>query len=315
MRFPLAIAASVLGAYALSLYLTIPANPELGFWSWVMKRRDHEIAQARKEQPGTPIIFFTGGSSTAFSIDPYIIEQATGLPAFNLGLPVSAGGPYLLHQAFKRTHPGDIMVVCLEADALAYGTDANASPLSFSLSLLDHDPVGAAGGTTFDRKLNAREALNLPRPGARYLTTLAARLAIGKDYRYKPTDIRYHGRIETAVKNPSNEPLGTVVERRLHPAGATLLRKLSAAAEERGITLFYSMPWRWTLPGYSEAWRISNQSLLADINEIIPVLDDDTRGVETRREFFSDSVQHLTAAGSAARTHALAPILRAALAK
>lgn len=315
MRFALSIILSILLAYALSLYLTVPANPEVKFWHTLMDRRDREIAEVRKEQPGTPIIFFTGGSSTAFSIDPEIIEEFCGLPAFNLGLPVSAGGPYLLHQAFKRTRPGDILVVCLEADALAYGgeAEADASPLSFSLSLLDEDPTGAAGGATFGKGLNARHLFNLPRPGARYLATLAARTVTGKDYRYNPADIRYRGRVETQASDPSISPLVEVVPRRLHPDGADLLKKLSAAAKERGVTLFYSMPLRWTLPEYGEAWRAANHNFLGEINAIIPVLDDGTRGVGTRREHFSDSVQHLTAAGSAARTRALAPTLKAAL--
>lgn len=313
MRFLLAILASVLAAYTLGFYLTVPANPETDFWHDVMERRDREIAEVRQEKPGTPIIFFTGGSSTAFSIDPQIIEEACRLPAFNLGLPVAAGGPYLLHQAFKRTRPGDILVVCLEADALTYGAEADAGTLSFSLSLLDEDPTGAAGGTTFGKGLDVRHVLNLPRPGASYLATLAARSLIGKDYRYTHADIRYHGRIETQISDPTISPLAEVGPRHLHSEGADLLKKLSAAAKERDVKLFYSMPLRWTLPEYGEAWRTANHSFLEEINAIIPVLDDGTRGVGTRREHFSDSVQHLTAAGSAARTQALAPTLKAAL--
>lgn len=310
MRFLLAIAAAVLAAYALSLYLTVPANPEVKFWRHAIERRDAEIAAVRASRPGTPVILFTGGSSTAFSIDPRIIEETCLLPAFNLGLPVSAGAPYLLHQAFKRTQPGDILVVCLEADILASGGEMQASPLAFSLSLLDHDPTGADGGATLDEGLAPRELLNLPRPGARYLSTLAARIVTGKDYRYTLSDIRYHGRIETPISDPTIAPLEKATQRHLHPDGAALLRKLSAAAKPRGVRLFYSMPWRWTLADHADAWREANLRFLNEIGEIIPILDDGTRGVGTQREHFSDSVQHLTAAGSAERTKALAGALR-----
>jgi hypothetical protein len=40
LRFPLAITATVLAAYALSLYLTVPANPEVKFWRHAIERRD-----------------------------------------------------------------------------------------------------------------------------------------------------------------------------------------------------------------------------------------------------------------------------------
>jgi hypothetical protein len=313
LRLLLAILASVAAAYALSLYLTVPANPEVNFWREVMVRRDTEIAAVRQAKPGTPIIFFTGGSSTAFSIDPLIIEQSCHRPAFNLGLPAAAGGPYLLHQAFKRTRPGDILVVCLEADLLAYGGELDPTPLAFSLSLLDHDPIGAAGGSTFGKGLAPRDLLNLPRPGSRYLATLAARIVTGKDYRYTPADIRYRGRIETPVSNPTIAPLREAGTRHLHPDGAALLKQLAAAAKQRGVTLFYSMPWRWTHPEFSDAWRSANLPLLTEINAIIPVLDDATRGVGTHRDHFSDSVQHLTSTGSTARTTALAGALRAML--
>jgi hypothetical protein len=73
------------------------------------------------------------------------------------------------------------------------------------------------------------------------------------------------------------------------------------------------MPWRWTDPEFATDWQTANLQLLSEINTIIPVLDDGTRGVGTRRDYFSDSVQHLTAAGSTARTQALAPTLKAAL--
>lgn len=298
-------------AYGLGLVLTVPANPEVGFWREVMLRRDAEIATARKS--GGPCLFFTGGSSTAFSIDPAIIEQACGRPAFNLGLPIASGAPYILHQALKRCQSGDTLVVCLEADVIAHGGESHPSTLSFALGALEGDVSGAAGGATLDRSLHLREALNLPRPGPQYLTTLAARVATGKGYRYTPQDIRYHGRIETSLQDPSMIALGTPARRRLHPEAETLLSRFVESARQSGVRVFYSQPWRFTSPETIDAWRLENKALLADVARVIPVLEDPSLGASADRQDFSDSHQHLTAAGSKKRTELLASVLAPAL--
>ena len=70
-----------------------------------------QLVQVRAEYLSTVSIIFI--TSCAFSIDPKIIEDKCGMPAFNLGLPVSAGPKYLLYQALEKTRPGDILVVAL----------------------------------------------------------------------------------------------------------------------------------------------------------------------------------------------------------
>lgn len=298
-------------AYGLGLVLTIPANPEVGFWREVMERRDSEIATARTS--GTPCIFFTGGSSTAFSIDPAIIEKACGQPSFNLGLPIASGAPYILHQALKRCRRGDTLVVCLEADVIAHGGESRPSTLSFALGALEGDLSGAAGGSTLDRSLTVREMLNLPRPGPQYLTTLAARVATGKGYRYTSRDIRYHGRIETPLDDPSMIALGKPATRRLHPEAEAMLLRFTEASRASGVRVFYSQPWRYTSKETLDAWRMENKALLDDIARVIPVLDDPSRGASADRSDFSDSHQHLTAQGSQKRTELLASTLASAL--
>lgn len=315
MRFLLSILLCLIAAYALSLYLTVGANPEVTFWREVMVKRDKDIEVARRAMPDSAAVFFTGGSSTAFSIDPLIVEEGCGLPSFNLGLPISAGAPYILHQAFKRTRPGDTLVICLEADILSFGGETKSSTLSLALGLLEKEPSGAAGGSTFNSSLGPRQALNLSRPGPRFLLTLAGRQVMNKGYRYKLSDIRYHGRIETGQDNPSMVALAETSSRRLHPEGRKLLETLSKAAKSRGVSLYYSMPWRWVLPEFEEAWRTANLELLREINAIVPILNDGSGGVASRREYFSDSHQHLTAEGSAERTKLLVPVLNRSLTK
>jgi hypothetical protein len=308
LRFPLTILASALAAYALSLYLTVPANPEVKFWHEVMIRRDAEIAETRKNQPGSPIIFFTGGSSTAFSIDPKIIEETCNLPAFNLGLPVAAGGEYLIHQALRQTRRGDILVLCLEPDILGITTpEPSPSKFSFAMAAVGGHIGDAAGGTTYHTSLSLRDSLSLARPGAGYLATLAGRVASGRGYRYKLADIRYRGRIETPVGGAS--PADIRSTSRLSPYGEKLLTLAKLAAEARGVRLLYAMPWHFTVPSGLEESRRNQRELTTQIHTIIPTVDDGFTGAADNPAWFSDSAQHLTADGSAERTQALAKAL------
>jgi len=316
LRYPLTLLASAVAAYALSFVLTVPANPEVQVWRQVNQRRMADMAETRAKIPDQPAIFFTGGSSTAFSIDPAIIEKHCGLPAFNFGLPAGAGPRYLLHQALGRTRSGDILVVGLEPDFLAFESDYPASMISFGLACLDGEPSGAVGGRSFDNRLTIPETFTLSRPGPRHLLMQVYRGVSGKDYRYSPDDYHYHGRMETAVRDPEMQAY-RIAEGELHlsHSGETLLRTFRQAADRRGVRLFYAMPWRWTSAEYAGSTRHASAALLRDIDPIIPVIDDGSLGVSTDRSHFSDTNQHLTASGSLARTSALAPKLAQLLSK
>jgi hypothetical protein len=313
VRFLAAILACLVAAYALSFWLTIPANPEVRFWRDVVARRDAEIAHVRKEQPDTPIIFFTGGSSCAFSIDPKIIEETCGMPAFNLGLPVSAGPKYLLHQALAKCRKGDLLVVCLEPDELTYDSYFAPTSFTFALALLDGDPAATHGGTSFGGRLSLRDYLNYSRPGPRYITTWIAKAATGKGYRYMTRDIRYHGHIETQVSAPSLPLAGPKAVTQVHPVGRQLLETFKTAAKRKGVRLIYSMPWMLTAAHAAEQNRAANLKILESIRSIIPSFDDGYQGVALDPALFSDSGLHLSAAGSKLRSIALAESLRALL--
>ena len=151
-----------------------------------------------------------------------------------------------------------------------------------------------------------REALNFSRPGARYLLTLVYRGLSGKGYRYKSSDYRLHGRIETSVEDPDMVPHDVLSPQGLSDSGKELLTRFRDAAARKKVRLFYAMPLRWTSAENAEVSRAANEGLLRQIDPIIPVIDDGTRGVSTERTDFSDSHQHLTAQGSLARSQALA---------
>lgn len=311
MKFPLLLLLSLLAAYALSCILTIAVNPEVAFWNEAIEQRHAAITEIRKEQPEQPIIFFTGGSSCAFSIDPKIIEEECGLPAINLGLPVACGARYILHQALREARPGDLIVVCLEPDLLTYpGQESSPSKTGFTLEARRGNLTDAAGGSTFGENMEIPDFLTLSRPGANYLITLVGRTLTGKGYRYKTSDIKYHGLIQTPVREPGLTPRGDTMANSLHQEGRILLESFTAAAKEKDVSLAYSMPWHYTATASIDPNRALNREILKDIESIMPVIEDGYSGSMPGRENFSDSPLHLSGDGTHIRSRALAKALK-----
>jgi hypothetical protein len=307
VRFPLTLLACLVAAYALSAVLTVTVNPETAFWAEVVARREAAIAGIREKSPGQPITFFTGGSSCAFSIDPLVITQTTGLPAINLGLPASAGARYILHQALRQARPGDLIVVCLEPDTLTFpDQESSPSKTGFALEARLGNLTDSAGGSTFGKTLSISDFLTLPRPGAGYLITLAGRSITGKGYRYKPGDIRPFGLIRTDVRDLKLQGVGDSVSTSLHPEGRALLESFAAAAKSKGVRLAYSMPWYFTNTASLAHNRANKRKVLADIATIMPVIEDGFSGAMDGIENFADSGLHLSDKGTAARSRALA---------
>ena len=310
MRFLFLVSLCAVTAYAAAFWLAVPANPELKFWREVDLQRDEGMAGIRTVRPDQPMVLFTGGSSCAFSIDPLIIEQVCGVPAYNLGMPVAAGAKFLLHQSLEKARAGDTLVVCLEPDLLTFPNDFKASTLSFGLATLAGDPSGAVGGTSFDRDLTLRDCLNLSRPGPTHLATLFAKTATGKEsYRYGSEDLRDRGRVEIPDRDPDLPRIGPKSADQLLPAARELLATFRQAASRKGVHLAYSMPWILTASDAAETNRATNRRILDAIDPILPALDDGHLGVSTDPAHFSDSGLHLSAEGSHLRSTALASAL------
>lgn len=316
MKFPALLLAALLAAYALSAVLTITVNPEVVFWNDAIEQRQNAIVKIRAEQPDTPIIFFTGGSSCAFSIAPEIIEETTGLPAINMGLPVASGAKYILHQALREARPGDLVIVCLEPDLLTQpDQEASPSKIGFALEARRGNLTAAAGGSTFGENMEIADYLTLTRPGTSYLITLAGRSLTGKGYRYKPSDIHHHGLIQTDVRDPALQPRGNITAESLHPQGRRLLQSLASAAKNKSVRLAYSMPWHYTAHDSIDNNRACNREILDDIARIMPILEDSYSGAMPDSDNFADSPLHLSGLGTTTRSKALAIALRSHLAK
>lgn len=306
MRLTAKILLCLLIAYGLAFYMTVPANPEVAFWREVDKIRNQELQSVRRSDAGKPVIIFTGGSSCAFSIDPAIIEKECGIPALNVGLPFSAGPKYLLDQALRKARSGDILVIALEPDSIVYHSEFNPSSFSFALAALEGHPSAAIGRSSFGENLKIRDYLTYSRPGPTYMATWLGKAATGKGYRYTTHDIRYRGRLETAISEPNLISSMVIPPEQISSSGKDLLTRFRDSAKSRGVTVLYCMPWLLTAKEIEADARFSNGKILKAIEEIVPILDDGHQGVVTDPAYFSDTTLHLSATGSAIRSQAVA---------
>jgi hypothetical protein len=314
VKLPFILILSLIAAYALSAVLTITVNPETAFWAEAVARREAAVSEIREKSPDQAITFFAGGSSCAFSIAPKIIEETTGRPAINLGLPAAAGARYILHQALRVAEPGDLIVVCLEPDTLTFpAQESSPSKTGFALEAMRGNLTDSAGGSTFGEIPGISDYLTLSRPGAGYLITLAGRSISGKGYRYKTQDIGYRGILRTDVRDSDLRGMGDLDVTALHPEGRLLLETFAAAAKQKGVRLAYSMPWYFTDTASLAHNRANKQKVLADIAAIMPVIEDGFSGAMDGIENFADSGLHLSDSGTAARSRALADALKAHL--
>lgn len=307
MRLTCKILIVLLLAYAAGFVITVTFNPEVRFWSDAIRSRDQVIDEIRRKSPDKPIIFFTGGSSCAFSVDPEIIEKKTGLPAVNLGLPVASGRDYILHQALRRCQPGDYLVLALEPDMICF-PDTNEVPsrLGYGLEASLGNPFTAAMDAAGGSLEGTSGWLSVFRPGARYFMVFAGRTLGGKGYRYKKADFRYRGRMETPIKLEEYEPGTLKTARSLDTAGRDYLKRASELAARKGVHISYSMPWRLTLPEALVRNREANRDILTEVSTILPTLPDVMYGSIDNPSLFSDSEWHLDAAGSSMRSTILA---------
>ncbi|MCH7226424.1 hypothetical protein [Haloferula sp. A504] len=298
-------------AYGVGAWLTIRANPEVKFWTEVIRLREERIEKLRAERPGTPIILFTGGSSCAFSIDPAIIEEKTGIPAVNMGLPVACGGHYLVHQAMRETKRGDILVVCLEPDLLTASGQLETAPTAtgYLLAAASGHLSEAAGGATFDLQPGLSDHLSFLRPGASYSVVLAGKTMVGKGYRYGRKNIGFGGYLEF----PASEgllPAGRSRSRELTAEAREFLRTVEEVGSRRGVKTLYSMPWILTQPDGVEVSRSNKKALLESVAEVMPVLHEPELGVHGEPQLFADSPQHLNRKGATLKSSAVACALK-----
>ncbi len=287
-------------------WITGVDSPEVKFWMTIEERRDREIEAFRKANPDKPVIFFTGGSSCAFSIDPKTIEKQTGIPCFNLGIPVAAGGEYIIHRAFERIKTGDILVLLLEADLFSR-SDGMGSPSPFGARLAHAlGSINDANGGQFGRQINLNQKINLMRPGARYTATYLAKAILNKPYRYNTMDWQHHGRLETDYCDQPLTPKKMISHTQISDEALVTLHRIRRYAMNEKVKICYAMPWQLTADEIIEKQRSERRKLSEIIGEVIPVIDDEYHGCHNNPNYFSDTSQHLNHDGALIKSKAIA---------
>lgn len=310
MRLLLKILTALMLAYGSGYALRVSLNPEVVFWTEVIRKRDAETDILRQRGQNQSLLFFTGGSSCAFSVDPAIIGSMLGIPCMNLGLPVACGREYIVDQALRRCRAGDMLVLCLEPDTLCYASESPLpSPMAYALEAKLHNPVSAIPLSTAGPLSDTSGWLSIARPGVSYGITWLGRTITGKGYRYKPADIRPGGRVETPEKPEQYSLPGRKGIQSLAPDAREFLAHVAATASRKGVRIAYSFPWQLTRSEDLGANRESHKAVAAEISTFMPVIKDDSMGCVDNPDFFSDTIQHLTASGSTARSRELASAL------
>ena len=279
-------------------YFGISKNPEFLLWREVERKR--ALEHSKKEQR---TIYFTGGSSCAFSIDPPIITSATKLKVKNLGVTAGSGLRFLIGRAFEEARSGDIVVLALEPHFLDREGSDRITPLGIGLALESENLDIAAGKPIYDRELQVTQVIQASRPGAIYAATMIGKL-VGQQnlYRYSIDDLLPGGRMSTDFEDPYNKPIKIGTTGALSSEVRSILEKIKEYAGERDIEVYYSLPWSWTLADTEQESRMKKKILLEQINKIIPVLNDPFLGTRIEEDLFSDSIYHLTDKGSYERS-------------
>lgn len=193
------------------------------------------------EQPGRRILAF-GGSSTFFDFRGADIEEATGLPAINIGTHSGNGLRFLLWQAETVARQGDIVILPLED---GYYREPGITYYGANVSL-------AAGGDFF-RALPPGEQIVYLRNIhiRRLLKVAAARLGIS-DYELEPDwalPINANG--DTEVPDPPATQVSALIAEvsdqraktfEFVPPARERIGEFVARMKERGVTVLFSLP-------------------------------------------------------------------------
>jgi hypothetical protein len=294
------------GALAASAWYSIRINPEIHFYDEFLKRK-LEYARNLDSRYLSKVVI-SGGSSTAFSIQPKRLLEEYGIPAVNMGLQAGLGPDVIAALGVEAVKPGDTFILAIEPDLLGidnehvWGPQFCAATGRWSaLNRFKQKPIAGWWLPTYLR------------PGGQHYLVLFAKMAVGRPlFRYSLDDVYEGGwqttnvtgiRGEMAPDRPSPDQL----TRR----SSVLLDTVRNYCEARNIHVYYSVPWKYVPETFAAIERARMASFLADVAKHIRVLPDPTDGIHTDAKYFADVVFHTNAQGAALRTDALANALRA----
>jgi hypothetical protein len=303
---PLLLGASLF-ALGVGAFYSLRIDPEISYWA---AAAEHKLAWAdqMRRQHGY-VIGVVGGSTTTFGIDAERMHEEYNLPVANLGLHAGMGPDACVGLGFLALQRGDTLILSLEPSMLSKEDDVPTSRLASKLAARLREP----------RLLNWRpnqpsSLLGTPiqlQPGGYHTMTMLGKLALSKPlYRYTIEEMHPGGLQVTSERRPLSSPADpTPVQ--LSTSGRKLLEALKKEADQRGINLFYLLPWSYSPEEIAVRQRAVNARFLAEVQAVIPAIQEDALGVHTPLQDFADTTQHLTADAAARRSKILVPLLQA----
>lgn len=283
----------------LSAWFTLEKNPEVLFWKGAVDQKLEHLDQLDREKP---VVFFVGGSSCAFSVDPGILEEEFGLQSVNLGLHAGSGRALQTELALRNMRKGDLLVLAYETNFWQARRPFQQSPLGSQIYYSLGDRL--AGPSEIEKLgIDPLWKMTDVRPGGRLLLSLLSKKLLGrKPYRYEQSDVSEGGLIQYSQGLIKAEPSRQVAEVPPSEAALTFLRNLVNYAKEREWQVVVTLPWQFVREEKLHDLREANTGLRSEIDKIALVLPDQAEGAQSDPSLFSDTLWHLTGKGSGMRT-------------
>jgi len=289
-----------LGAWTACAVYTIHFNPEVADCAFGEAIKNTWAEKMTREYGAKVVVF--GGSSCEFSIDGERMLKEFNLPTVNDGEDAGIGASVLTEAALRHLRRGDTLIIGLEPILLTRPLVPSALAAQFSLKAghpewVIHPTLGVGGIHWFQLATDLR-------PGGSVSFTMLGKFAIGRHFRYKPTDYRVSGWKQTDVRMEltGREGLGG----RLSDGSVLLLRRLGNWCETNGVRAAYSLPWEFAPDGVLGEDRKEDVHFLLQMEEFFPILKDPYLGCDPNRSDFADTDFHLVTPAAEKRTDELA---------
>ena len=292
--------------YIFCIWFNTKCHPEVHFWKTLGINKIEYSKQL--SLLGKKKIHFVGGSSCTFSIRPDILKTY-GLYSVNMGMHAGMGALFNVGFGISEVSPGDIIVLAIEPDTLNGRVQPTSLGINTAVSM--GNKQWAVGGDLINRKLTYKEQINASRPGGRKIITHFFKFLLRiPPYRYNLHEADQTGWCSISYDLEQATPEGNFDKKyTLSENGKQLLKAVSKSAELKGAKVYYLAPWQLTKLESKDHNRSLNKQFLEEINQILPIINDNYFGVCTNPEWYADTKWHLTDYGSRIRTEALAEAL------
>lgn len=297
------LALCALGIYAICTVYSLFFNAEVRFWSQALEKKNQWVQKMDKE-PGEKVIF-AGGSMTLFAFQSEELFETKGIQSVNMGMTVGTGTPFLLSVAYEAAQPGDTLILLLEPSLLCSG-EMEPTSLSVLTALRNGDLGNAFGHPVWDMPEDWGLIIGSMRPGAYHSVTALLKVMFGRPpYRYPAGNVDASGYLFMSGVSPELQVFKKLNQPVLSEVGKEVLHFFRKRCDEKGVPLYYSLPWILCETESIGHNRDIYKRLEQDIAEIVPVLTDEYSGCREDPSLFYDQV-HLSPKGASQRTFLLA---------